>query len=210
MIGNAAFLKTTLIGPDLLTVRETMWGYVIRSTRPSGDLSVPLMRFASATVWVAVVGIWLLPAGMVSGPGFIWKAFASVSLIALLYISVAIFHKPSGYEVQVDLRRRELRMGMLTRRGDSWLRTSARFDEIGDSLVRRVSAQSPDRVLCMRVHGASEPVPVAIGDEATMMAVHDRLMRDMRPIEERVASSKLSQRPVRRVFPRLAPEEVVA
>jgi hypothetical protein len=187
-----------------------MWGYVIRSTGPCGDMAAQLLRFVGAAVSVAVVAMWILPAGMVSGPGVLWKAFTSVGLVGLFFLCAIVFRRPTGYEVQVDLRRRELRMGMLTRRGDSWLRTSARFDEIGDSMVRRVSPQSADRVLCIRIRNMPEAVPVAIGDEASMLAVHDRLMSDLRPVEQLVSSSKLAQRPVRRVFPRLGPEEVAA
>lgn len=214
MTPRSIILKKAFATPEPLTLRETPWGYVVRSERPDGDLATPLLRFANSAVWIAVVGMWLLPVGMVSGPGFVWKVFSSVTLLALYYLASTLFRNSSGYEVQVDVSRRELRMGMLTRRGESWIRTSARFDEVGDSLVRRCEAKSETRVLCLRMKTATETVPIAIGDEASLLALHDRLIQDLRPVEEKLSSYKLARGLVpsraRRAFPKLGPEEIVA
>ena len=57
-----------------------------------------------------------------------------------------------------------------------------------------------------------DALEVAVGDEATLLAIHDRLMRDMRPIEERMAARGLPPLPAgrtrsRNAFPMLGPAE---
>ena len=62
--------------------------------------------------------------------------------------------------------------------------------------------------------GRNDLIPVASGDEATLMAVYDRLVRDLRPIKERLPgfNAELLRQTSRasKVFPRLGPDQIAA
>lgn len=209
MLNALPLLKDPFSGPYPLSLHETGWGYVIRSVRPEHDLARLAVRCVIAVAWIAALGLWLVP-----GLAFEWKALLSVALLTALYSGLALFRRTRGYEVQVDTARRELRVGVVTVKGDCWIRSSARFDEIGGSVVQKAGCGAASRRLCLRLEPGSDVLPVAAGDEATLLAVHDRLMGDLRPLEERVSSFLLAtgRGPSRaqRVFPRLAPDEITA
>ena len=188
-------------GTEPVAVRETQWGYVVRSINPGGAWQLVIdriARFGTFSVWVAVIGIWLAPLSMAPDMAFVAKAFVSAGVLALTYLLVSFTKRLSGYEFQVDTNRRELRTAVLNARGQSWIRASYRFDEIKDTVLQRSRLDDSARSLCLRCKGVAEMVPVAVGNEATLLAVHDRLMRDLRPIEER------------RSFPLLGPDEIAA
>lgn len=204
--------STSAVSP--VTVRETNFGYIIRSEKARTDTVFHdrIIRFGLAAVWIAVAGLWLMP---LSGPAFVLKTIFSVGLLALAYVLVVIARRGnSGFELHVDTSRRELRSAVLTAKGECWIRARARFAEVADPVIRRGKSETKLRSLSLRLIGGADMMPVAVGDEATLLAVHDRLMRDLRPIEERLAGYKLdgaTRRPTGRVvFPQLGPDEVVA
>ena len=202
-------------GTEPVNVRETNWGYVIRSANPGGSrrqLIDMIARFAIFVVWIAVIGIWLAPVGLAPEQAFVIKAFVSVALLGLTYCLIGLSRQLGGYEFQVDINRRELRTAILTGKGQSWIRASFRFDEISDTVLQRGRLDQSARSLCLRLKTGCKLIPVAIGSEATLLGVHDRLMHDLRPIEERMAAFGLqdSARSVklRRAFRMLGPDEV--
>ncbi|MDJ0627164.1 MAG: hypothetical protein QNJ44_02795 [Rhodobacter sp.] len=198
--------------PDALTVRETAWGYVIRSVRPDDGLQRPVERLAACAVWLAAAGFWLIPAGWLPEPAFAARALASVALPVAFYTALALRSRTSGYEVEVDTMRRELRMGEVSAEGRVQIRSRARFDQVRDCVWRRSGGANAVRDLCLRLKDGGDPLPVAVGDEGALFAVHARLMRDLRPMEERVSSYQLGtgRGPARRVFPALGPQELPA
>ena len=146
--------------PDPLTVRETAWGYVIRSERPGGGLDRAVERVGAAAGWVAAVGVWLVPVGWLPGPALAVRVFGSATLLAVFYLWFVLTKKRRGYEIQVDTARRELRVGEMTACGDARLRSRARFDEIGDGVWRKAGGAGATRDLCLRLKGSGEVLPV--------------------------------------------------
>lgn len=215
MLDHSDILKTLVNGTRgvrPVTIRETNFGYVVRSEKPGVNIALRdrIIRFALVAVWIAVAGIWLVP---LSGPAFAIKAFFSVGLLALSCLAVVLLRRDTGgYELHVDTSRRELRSAVLSAKGECWVRARARFAEVGDPVMRRGKTDADIRSLSLRIIGEAEAMPVAVGDEATLLAVHDRLMRDLRPIEERLAGyahNSVARRPSGRVvFPQLGPEEL--
>lgn len=217
MLDHKEALKSLVIGvrdPGEVSVRETNFGYIIRSERGGGhaELRERIVKFALVAVWISVAGVWLLPLG---GGSVALKAVYSVVVLALAYLGLILSRNGrSGFELHVDTSRRELRSAVLTVRGESWIRSSARFGEVLAPLLRRSRSGDGPRSLCLRIAGEDDVMPVAVADEDTLMAIHDRLMRDLRPIEERLPGFKLNsaarKRARQKVFPALGPDEVGA
>ena len=201
--------------PQAVTVRETSFGYVIRSDRAEADspLHAKIVKFMPIVVLIAIVAVWILPMGVA---GFALKPIISVMLVAAGFVGRILMNSSGGgYELHVDTSRRELRSAVLTTKGDCAIRNSARFAEVAEPILRKGNPESEIRSLCLRIVGKADVMSVALGDEATLLAVHDRLMRDLRPIEEKLASFKLNAATTRGVggpvaFPKLGPDEIAA
>jgi len=218
MLGQKDYFGSLIMGvggTEPVTVRETRWGFVIQS-RNTGGLAHTILnrvaRFATVVVWLAVVGLWLSPLSLDPQMSFILKSFVSVTLLASTYVGVVLTKRLGGYAVHIDTNRRELRTAVLNAKGQSWIKSSYRFDEIGAPVLERGKTETALRSLCLRLRENTDVVPVAVGDETTLLAIHDRLMRDMRPIEERMAAKGLPPLHARRVrnraaFPLLGPAE---
>ena len=215
MLDHKEILKSLVTGENVVsavTVRETNFGYIIRSEKAGQDAEFRrlIVKFALVAVWIAVGGLWLLPV-----MGGALKAVVSVVLLAGAFGGLALSQRSGGgCELHVDTSRRELRSATVTPKGESWIRTSARFGEVSTPVLRRGKPENEQRSLCLRIAGEAEEMPVAVGDELTLLAIHDRLMGDLRPMEERSAgfqgNGSETKRENRRVFPRLGPDEVVA
>ncbi len=199
-------------GPSAnITVRETYWGFVVRSSRPAPESAdfARLARFLRVGVWPVALGLVVLPAGPLA-----LRAVLAVLLVGAVHLGLAIARRREGYELHVDTNRRELRSAVLTAKGEIWVQNSARFDEVQEPVLRRGRPDPRKCCLSLRIRGEAEPFPVASGDETTLLAVHDRLMRDLMPLEKRLAGLAFGARTAAagrgRVFPQLGPEEIAA
>jgi len=220
MLGRSDRIHNVLFGVrpvEPVTVRETTWGYVIRSTRPLSTRRSRvemLDRAGSVLVWLIVVWIWLVPVPEFGNRALLIRAIATAALLLAAYWGISAIRRDGGYEVQVDTDRREVRSWALNRRGERGSPKRTRFEQIGDPVLRRRGADDRRQVLCLRLKDRPEQVPLAVGDEATLLAVHDRLVRDLIPIQNRMAfhiSGDVHGRKLaRRAFPLLGPDRVMA
>ena len=197
---------------EAVSVRETYWGYVIHSAKPGSGRALRdmLFRLVMASSWIAVIGIWVAPAQMfLTAPLFLTMGL-SVLLLGISYAAMALCRPPAGYEFQVDTNNREIRTALLNAKGERRGIVKTDFCDISDPVMKRSRDGSARPSLALRLHGQETLLPVATGEERTLMAVYDRLMRDLRPIEERVVGLSLqsARRAIARgqVFPPLGPE----
>jgi len=219
MIDQKDFFGSVLMGLGTTrpgTLREMPWGYVVQSVNAGSGLRYVMdrvARFATFAVWLAVIGLWLMPVAMAPGVAFALKSFASVALLGLVYLFVCLTHRMVGYAFHIDTNRREVRVAVLTAKGQSWIKASYRFDEIGAAVMQPGRGADAAYELCLRLTKGEDLIPVAAGDEAALMGIHDRLMRDLRPIEERMAAFggvhlPVRKQPARPGFPMLGPQEI--
>ena len=198
-------------GGGAVSVRETNFGYVIRSESAQSSSSVRgrVGRFILAAMVVAAVGVWITPFGAHAFPVTV---LLSLLFLAIGYVSFAMIRaSQAGFELHVDTNRRELRSAVLTAKGESWIRSSARFGEVSDVFMRKPTPESEMRSLCLRIIGEDVTMPVAVGKESTLLALHKRLMSDLRPIEERLAGYQFQsagQNARSSVFPQIGPDEL--
>ena len=205
-------LVRSMNGQNAVYVRETNFGYVIRSDHAAdnGAVRTRMAQFVLAALVAAALAVWVVPNGFNS---FALNMVMSLICLAAGFASFVVLRTAtSGTELHVDVRRRELRSAVVTGKGESWIRSSARFDDVRDVFLRRTPTQADLRSLCVRVTGEDEMMPVAVGTEKLLLSVHDRLMRDLQPAKgsvrrETTLSSGPTRRPAKEVFPQLGPDE---
>lgn len=204
-----------VVGVRTVTVHETNFGYIIRSAKGSSeqDLRSRVARIAAGFAISGAIGVWF---GMFGSMSVMAKAVICAMWSSAVYFAWMQSEKGRGdLELHVDTSRREVRSAVVTPKGEAWIRSSARFGDVANAVLQKPKAESAIRTLSLRIHGDDEVIPVAVGEEKTLLAVHDRLMRDLRPIEDSLAGFKMNkdaeQSPTRRkVFPALGPDEAAA
>lgn len=214
--GIVAHLMQGRGGDRRVTLRETYWGYVVQSARGAprpAEVVLEQVRYYAVWVFAVAAGaVWLLPGAWLPAPVLAVKALVSVLLVAGALALVSLRRRVRGYELQVDLNRRELRGAVVDNTGRPRLRERVRFSEVGRPVIRRGKSEHYPRALCLELAGREELLPVAVGDPGMLMAVHDRLMGDLQPLEPIMPGlCPKGQAPVRaqaRGFPRLGPDEV--
>jgi hypothetical protein len=191
-----------LLRPVPLSLRETGWGYVVRSSHPDGRLPPRLLTGVRAGFAVAGLLALLLPAGM------IWRLLLVALLAAGYAAGVRALRRARGCELQVDTRRRELRCGRVTVAGETWITGCVGFAEVTGTTITRSGRA---HVLWLQLRGGAEPVPAGMGPRAPLLRINERLSRDFRPVAAEVSSYKLASgeraAAARRRFPPLVPPE---
>lgn len=199
-------------GSAPVSVRETLWGFVVQSSaRHVGwrNVAGKIARFCAFAVWLVVAGLWMMPLSPGIASAFVVKSFVSVAMIAAVYAGVVLTRRGTGYEIHVDANRRELRVAEVGAKSQIWIKASYRFDEIAELVLERHRRES---ALVMRLQKVAGAIPVALGDEPTLLAVRDRLMAALRPVDESMSAAALARQGGRRprarpAFPALAPAE---
>lgn len=202
-----------------LTVRETRWGCVVQSAGSGSPWRFLVHRathLGLTMVLLVVAIIWLIPLSSDANTDFAAKAVGTAFLLGMACSGVIMARRIGGYAFHIDTSRGEVRCAVLTARGQAWIRASYRFDEIEDAVLECDRAHGKMQVLCLRLRDGGMLVPVAVGDEETLLGVFDRLMRDLRP----AAAGDMAARPThagadqygpkQRPFPKLGPEEAIA
>lgn len=196
---------------DRVYVLESRFGYVIRTERKidNQDPSELAAKFGLIAMIFAALALWIAPGIPLSA--------AMTGLISLVLLSagaVAYFvirKDYAGIELQVDVGRRELRSALVTAKGESWIRSSARFDDVASVFLRRSKTESELRSLCLLIEDDDEEMQVALGDEQALLEIHDKLLRDLNKPSDKIlpktcAANAATQQKAR-MFPALGPEE---
>ena len=202
----------------VIAVREAEFGYQIRSDRgPIGAHRRDLIAFvAIGLAWGAGAVMWLAPELTQSEPSFWIKIGISLLLLAGTCLLVLRNRSWGQFVIDVDLGKRVLRFGVESAGGKEKHLSEARFGEVSSPMLKRAIKEGEKSRLLVKVAGRDEPLLLAAGDELTLLAVHDRLVNDLRPIEPRMASYGAWDRKAqtvggrKKVFPALGPSEVSA
>ena len=146
-------------GETDVSVTETGFGYVVRSrqSRIGPALCEQMLRFMPVPVWIAAIGIWLVPFG---DSGILAKLSVSVGLLFAVYAPIFLFcRRGRGIELQVDTARRELRSAVVSSDGERRLQGRARFGEVTSAVVQRGKLENAPRCLGLRIAGTVDPMP---------------------------------------------------
>lgn len=166
--------------PSTVAVDETYWGYRIEGLRaPLWLVGVQgLCWIAGVVLTVAALGLWAVPgAGGASLVAF--KLGASVPMAGVA--ALLLWHSSRGTRmgVEVDLRLGEVREVLSNRAGRTAVLARYGFDAIGGVHLLRGTGRSGAATLVLRYRNTSQVLRVAVGQEAALTGLRDRLGRDL-------------------------------
>ncbi len=165
-------------------LEEREWGYVVF---PIGEVS-PWAVLSQLAAWaagvaagVAAAAIWLVPSAVDA------MALARVGLTGALLVTAALLlwfaSRGLRPEVEIDLRRREVRQMVRNRAGRPTLVARYGFDRIGGVVLDRSAGRGQYRpshaALVLRYRNTAQMLPVVYGRASDLMALRDRLGRDL-------------------------------
>ena len=148
--------------PDAPDVEQASWGYILRSLRP--NRGTPALRhlagFAGVAAIFAAAGFWTLP-GSALGAHVLPLKLALTAFLILAGIAFVQMGQETGrVEVQVDLRREELRAVERMRDGSAKIIAIYPFSAMGE-----VGMQGGDFVVRCRAGGLLATFPMGRGPE---------------------------------------------
>lgn len=167
--------------PQPFSVDETYWGYIVRkTTRPTSFTIImqALSMFLGASFAAAALGLLLAPAS-VTGSDFTMRAVAAVLFGAVSAYLLWFASRGSQSEIQVDTSLGEVREVVRNRAGRPSLIGRYGFDAIGGVFLERSSHRGGTAQLVLRYRNTSQTLPVAEADEDDLLALRDRLGRDL-------------------------------
>lgn len=167
------------------TVEDFHWGYAIRNV---GQAPI-LMVLAQTVCWIAAIpllvlsiGLWIMPGGAVP----LLDGFRIGVTVVLASISASLFWFASRgleSEIQVDLKRGEVREVARNRAGRTSLFARHGFDTIGGVFIDRHSLREAlprgHGMLVIRLGNTAQVLPVASGEVERLEPLRDRLGRDL-------------------------------
>ena len=176
-------------------VEDVYWGYIVRdrSRAPVGLILGQVVAVVAGLGLIALAaGLWSTPAAGQTVLGM--RIAATVVLLGLAALFGWFASRGTQSELQVDLRQGEVREVVRNRAGSPTLLARYGFDALGGVFIQR--GQVGGRAcLTVRIGNTAQLLPVAVGHEAHLAPLRDRIGRDLlsaRPV------NMMPPRPVRR------------
>ena len=163
-------------------VFQTYWGYVVTEgdrAQSRGRAFERIGKMVGVACLMATLGLWILP-GALTGPDVVvMKLALSVGLMTCG--AVLIWSAKSGFndEMQVDLVRKELRLGQRNISGDYRLSAQVGFADVGSVFLMRSKKRGEPARLFLRIGNSDQALEVAEGRAEMLEPLKDRLTRDI-------------------------------
>jgi len=188
-LSDVKALPKSSVSDHVLDVSETLWGYIVSEAEDRFDretLMESAMRFVGLLLVVLAYGQWLLPGSMFGPSAFAMKAaltFVFGAGGATLYWFAS---RGSNSEVHFDTDKREVRIVSRNAKDQTRLLSSMKMDRIESAFT--VCPKEPGAMagLFLRLKGQSTPMHLFDGEEHEIRALHQRIVHDMLPAQERL------------------------
>lgn len=184
LVGNFDFEDAAAIVPqdvDAPDTSVTPWGYILNGQTGQDHLARSVLaRFCGMILLLAGVGLGLVPDSTFGADIFVMKLGAM--LVFLLFGGVMVWYgrKGSGMELQVDTKRRELRLGNRTINGNFKLLDMLRFDEVASIYLMRNGAQGAPSRLYLRIgNDGSTGIEILRGPQGKLEKIRLKLLEDI-------------------------------
>ncbi|MCI2398650.1 hypothetical protein [Aliiroseovarius subalbicans] len=169
-------------------VCPTYWGYTISepSTAQKRGLMVELVsKIIGIGFLLATIGMWFLPSSQAGADVAVMKL--GLMVLFMMMGAILVWNARKGFiqELQVDLVRRELRVGQRNLQGDYRLSTQLEFHEIGSVYLMRSKDKGAPARLYLRIGNTENALEVATGKEIELEPVRERLAHDLNGARER-------------------------
>ncbi len=165
-------------GPRETVVTETYWGYRVEGLRaPLWLVGVQgLCWIVGVVLTVVALGLWAVPGAGGAASLVAFKLGASVPMLGVA--ALLLWHSSRGTRmgVEVDLRLGEVREVLSNRAGRTTVLARYGFDAIGGVHLVRGNGTS---TLVLRYRNTAQVLRVAVGYEAELAGLRDRLGRDL-------------------------------
>lgn len=163
-------------------VFQTYWGYTVSEgdqAQSRGRLMERLGRLFGVAAVMAALGLWGLPGSLQGADVAVMKLGLTVGL--MLVGAVLIWSAKSGFndEMQVDLVRRELRIGQRNAAGDYRLNMMLGFAEVGSVFLMRTKKRGEPARLFLRIGDSDQALEIAQGRAEYLEPLKARLTRDI-------------------------------
>lgn len=162
-------------------VTETYWGYRVEGLRAPMWLvgAQGLCWIVGVILTVTAIGIWAVPGASTGASLVAFKLGASVPMAGVA--ALLLWHSSRGTQmgVEVDLRLGEVREVLSNRAGRTAVLARYGFDAIGGVNLVRGTGRSGASTLVLRYRNTSQILRVAVGPEAELCGLRDRLGRDL-------------------------------
>ena len=177
-------------------VFQTYWGYVVTEgdqAQSRGRAFERVGKMIGFACVLAAMGLWLLP-GALTGPDLVVMKLA-LTVGLMMAGAVLIWSAGAGFndEVQVDLVRKELRVGQRNISGDFRLSAQVGFRDVGSVFLMRSKKRGEPARLFLRIGNSDQALEVASGRAEFLEPLRERLARDI----NKAARDELRLRDVR-------------
>lgn len=162
-------------------IDETYWGYIVKA---AGGPSVGIVVAQSASMCVgaalvaASMGLWILPSSFFGADATILRMGATIIFLGCAALLLWFASRGTQSELQIDTSLGEIREVVRNRAGKSTLLGRYGFDAIGGVFLDRTKGNK-NAALLLRYRNTAQTLLVAIGAEADLTHLRDRLGRDM-------------------------------
>jgi len=180
------FTGLTITGPlPQVSLSTTDWGYVIRPDSQLARRAVLIERVSAITglaFMVLAFGSWLFPqvhAAVDVGAAAKMVSTLGLAVPALMFLWIA--ERGMARDIEVDLVKSTLRMCVCNRHGRARVLKDIPFEHVGSAYIKKVTDESANARLYLRLTGKKGIVEVASGRETTMRVLHQRLSQELRP-----------------------------
>lgn len=173
-----------------VSVTDTNWGYIIRPGENAlmraayGEMAA---SFAGVLLGMGAYGLWLLPNATDAADLLPFRIAGTVVFFVTAALLYLIARRGLCYEVHVDLQRRVLRTARRNRHGRATPIRSVPIAEIESVYLQRAQASFMRNQLCVRIAGERGQTQVAVGSEAELAPILQRMTPDLRKQAEEIA-----------------------
>ncbi|MBV7410123.1 hypothetical protein [Maritimibacter sp. DP1N21-5] len=162
-------------------IERTDWGYAFGIDRPAGaslGIGPIAARFGGAILFLAGIGLWLMPDAVHTADVYGMKMMAMVLFTLVGGVLVWQGRKRPGMEVQVDTESRVLRLGGRNLTNDFKIHDILSFDEVRSIFLMRANGRVPAR-LYLRLADGATGIEVARGRQNDMELLRETLFADL-------------------------------
>ncbi len=183
--------------PATFSVEEIFWGYKIRSNlgAPLGLMLAQVISFFfGACLLTAAFGLFVMPSMMFSTDVGAMRIGVAVLFAGLAAYLLWFASRGTKSELHVDTSLGEIREVISNRAGRPSTVGVYGFDTIGGVFLEQAAREDGMMTLVLRYRNTAQTVPVAIGTEAQLMGLRDRLANDLMVLPEPMATMPRRQR----------------
>ncbi len=175
-----------------VNISEANWGYIIRAGIPARSRASfgELAALAGCIIFgFFAFGLWTMPGSTSSAELFPIKIGITVVFFVISAWLYLMARRGFTTEVQIDIKRQEVRLAQRNREGESSLVERFGFEEIDSVYMKRTKSEFSNDHLFLNLREAHAAVPVASALTVELEPLLERLRVDLNGNATRAANA---------------------